>query len=264
MWWEEQGAGLAAMQAKLSSLGYPVQRLNRDEIAMREPAIVPPQEALLFPDEGVAEAGDVTRRLLEASGAKVMLGSRVEALVHNHRGIKGVRLAQGDLEADQVIVAAGTGAEALLSSADVPLPIVHRPALLVCTKPVDITLTHVLVGPHGELRQLPDGRLLIPAAVNHQGVTAQGVGRPDRVADATMDRLRPFLPGRALDWETVVHAARPVPKDGLPVIGRAADGLYVAVMHSGVTLAALTGALVAEELEGRLSNLLGPYRPQRF
>ena len=46
-------------------------------------------------------------------------------------------------------------------------------------------------------------------------------------------------------------------------------GLHVAVMHSGVTLAAITAEIVAAEVTGTgLSNLhadiVAPYRPDRF
>src|SRR5690606_18438725 len=60
---------------------------------------------------------------------------------------------------------------------------------------------------------------------------------------------------------------RPMPADGLPVIGapRAAPGLYAAMMHSGVTLAPLVGELVALEIaEGASVDWLAPYRPERF
>jgi glycine/D-amino acid oxidase-like deaminating enzyme len=43
---------------------------------------------------------------------------------------------------------------------------------------------------------------------------------------------------------------RPMPTDGHPVIGPlpTVRGAYVAVMHSGVTLAPVAGRLVAEEV----------------
>ncbi|GAB1363672.1 hypothetical protein MASR1M32_29080 [Rhodobacter sp.] len=59
-------------------------------------------------------------------------------------------------------------------------------------------------------------------------------------------------------------AFRPVPGDGLPVIGAARPGLWLAVMHSGATLAAITGEVVAEEIDGGESALLAEFRPGRF
>ena len=60
---------------------------------------------------------------------------------------------------------------------------------------------------------------------------------------------------------------RPVPIDGFPVVGNldGYKGVFVAVMHSGVTLAPLIGRLLASEvLEASKSPLLEAFRPNRF
>ena len=60
---------------------------------------------------------------------------------------------------------------------------------------------------------------------------------------------------------------RPVPIDGLPVVGNIEghQGVFVAVMHSGVTLAPLIGQLLASEmLKSLKSPLLETFRPSRF
>ena len=67
--------------------------------------------------------------------------------------------------------------------------------------------------------------------------------------------------------ETVLSAVRPIPADGLPIMGpsREFSGLYVAVMHSGVTLGALAGRLIAQEIIcGTPVEILEPYRLERF
>ena len=61
--------------------------------------------------------------------------------------------------------------------------------------------------------------------------------------------------------------ARPLPADGQSIAGRlpGADGLYVAVTHSGVTLAAYLARLITAELvTGAAPAALAPYRPDRF
>ena len=58
-----------------------------------------------------------------------------------------------------------------------------------------------------------------------------------------------------------------MPKDEYPIVGFAAGcpNLYVAAMHSGVTLAPLVGQLAATEiLDGATVDLLEPFRPSRF
>ncbi|MFT5066675.1 MAG: glycine/D-amino acid oxidase-like deaminating enzyme [Yoonia sp.] len=78
-----------------------------------------------------------------------------------------------------------------------------------------------------------------------------------------------MLPDADLEWDQVMLADRPMPKDGLPAVGAVGPtGLYVATMHSGITLGAIMGELIATEvLEGvsnKSADLLTPYRPQRF
>ncbi|RWX66022.1 FAD-binding oxidoreductase, partial [Mesorhizobium sp. M4B.F.Ca.ET.089.01.1.1] len=71
--------------------------------------------------------------------------------------------------------------------------------------------------------------------------------------------------GLELDFHTVGY--RPTPVDGFPIIGRAEgmDGLYVAVMHSGITLAPAVGLFAAREiLAGERDPLLQPYWLNRF
>ena len=58
-----------------------------------------------------------------------------------------------------------------------------------------------------------------------------------------------------------------MPADGQSIVGRlpGAPGLYVAVTHSGVTLAAHLSRLIAAELTtGTPPADLAPYRPARF
>jgi glycine/D-amino acid oxidase-like deaminating enzyme len=58
-----------------------------------------------------------------------------------------------------------------------------------------------------------------------------------------------------------------MPQDELPIVGAVPGiaGFYVAVTHSGVTLAPLVGQLVAQEVtSGHVSPLLADYRIERF
>jgi glycine/D-amino acid oxidase-like deaminating enzyme len=58
-----------------------------------------------------------------------------------------------------------------------------------------------------------------------------------------------------------------MPADGRSVVGwlPGAGGVYVAVTHSGVTLAAhLAGLIAAELASGTAAAELAPYRPARF
>jgi glycine/D-amino acid oxidase-like deaminating enzyme len=67
--------------------------------------------------------------------------------------------------------------------------------------------------------------------------------------------------------ENMKIGVRPMPQDERPIVGPVPGmaGLYVAVTHSGVTLAPLVGQLVAQEVTtGQPSPLLAEYRLERF
>jgi glycine/D-amino acid oxidase-like deaminating enzyme len=60
---------------------------------------------------------------------------------------------------------------------------------------------------------------------------------------------------------------RPMPTDELPIVGPVpgVGGAYVAVMHSGITLAPTVGRLVASEIvDGVEAEQLAGLRPARF
>jgi glycine/D-amino acid oxidase-like deaminating enzyme len=274
LWWEEQGTALDAMAQSLGDLGYRVEQVDRAELRAVEPALVdPPQVALRFPWEGVAETAAFTTALLEdakAADAAVIGGARALSIVTQGDAVTAVRTDMGDIAADSVVVAAGNGAPDILASVGVALPMLSRPGVIVTTRPVAARLSSVLVTPQGEVRQLPDGRLLSPAAANHQGDTAEAITEPlEEIAACTAMRCGRLIGQPDLGWEDVRVAYRPVPQDGLPVIGPAGpDGLHVAVMHSGVTLAAITAEVTAAQLLGQMTNaqadLIAPYDPMRF
>ncbi len=66
--------------------------------------------------------------------------------------------------------------------------------------------------------------------------------------------------------ESVRFGIRPIPKDGEPIIGRDAhvDGLYHAVMHSGLRRAAVAARFITRELCGEDVPELRGYRQERF
>jgi glycine/D-amino acid oxidase-like deaminating enzyme len=60
---------------------------------------------------------------------------------------------------------------------------------------------------------------------------------------------------------------RPMPRDGMPIIGRLPGfpAVYVATGHAGVTIAPAVAELLKQELiDGKPSSLLGSFSPGRF
>jgi D-hydroxyproline dehydrogenase subunit beta len=268
--WAEEGAAQDQTFARLTGAGYPVRRLNRAEFRALEPAIAnPPETALHYPTEGVTDLAGLTHRLIAGAarhGARILLGLPVTGIVTQGSRVSGLQTAEGEIPADGIVLAAGTGTPDLLAPLGLTLPMLHRPAVIVRTHPLPPLLNHILVTPAMEIRQEPDGRLLAPTSPNHQADDATELGAsPEDLADDAIRHIAALLPQAAPRWQEALRAFRPVPGDGLPVMGEAAEGLYLAVMHSGATLAALAGEFAAPEiLEGRAEPLLAPYRPSRF
>jgi glycine/D-amino acid oxidase-like deaminating enzyme len=67
-------------------------------------------------------------------------------------------------------------------------------------------------------------------------------------------------------FEDVVIGWRPMPIDGYPVLGAspARKDVYLAVMHSGMTLAPVVGELAAQEIaQSKLAEPFKDFRPDR-
>ena len=270
--WDMAGDDLGRTYDQLKGHGYPVRRLTREAVAAMEPGLAAlPEEALFFPQEGAAPSGDVAAALLLAAqghGARVIRNVAVTKVLSGKAA--GVETTHGTLHADQVVLAAGTGTPALAATMGAAVPLVPRPAYILRTMPTRRMVNHVLATPEGEIRQEPNGQILMPVAISHQGDAAERLEMsPDAAADAAMVRLRGmFRDADDLQWAEVIRAERPVPQDGLPIIGSLGAGVYAAVLHSGITLGPLVGELVAKDLMGAGDNetaaVLAPYRPDRF
>ena len=83
-----------------------------------------------------------------------------------------------------------------------------------------------------------------------------------------VDAVAQFLPGSdGIPIREVRRGRRPIPMDGHPVLGftEKVENLYLAVMHSGVTLAPLVGECASIEiLDDAKVDFLEPYRLERF
>lgn len=271
--WEEEGDAFDHQYNDLKSLGYDVQLVDRAAFQRLEPAVVPPERALRFGQEAVVDLPTLAHDALHAAmgmGAQLISGVSVTGIETLGGKVIGTRWSGGVIKGDRVVVCAGVATERLMGGVGVALPMLDRPGLVLRTAQMPPLVSHVLASPGQELRQEPDGRFLAPTSASHQGDQSDEIRQnPEDLAAMAAARVAGLL-RREVRWEHVSLAARPVPQDGLPVMGHCGPaGLYAATMHSGATLAPLAAELVAAEvLETDLSNeqaaLIAPYRPQRF
>ncbi len=252
---------------RFRALGYPVEAVSHNQFSDLEPNYhSPPKHALRSALEGCIEPIKANAALIEAAasfGARAVYGPDVTALRQTGHQVTGIETDSGTIDAKAVIVAAGIGASTLLASVDIDLPMANKPGVMLHSRPVEPILSHVIWGNRIHIKQQADGRLIIGEIFSDGQVgDDQNTVADDMLADA-----RQCLPGIDIEIERTTIGMRPIPKDGMPVVGHLSgkEGLYVAVMHSGITLAPTIGRMVADEvMDGVTFAGLAPYRPCRF
>ncbi len=248
--------------------GAAVRLLDQDAIRDVEPLLsAPPDAAFLSMDDGLVDGAGATAAILAAAralGARTAYGHRVTGLLRNDTHVTGVETDYGRFEADVTILAAGEGTAALLELAGMSMPVANRAGMLVTTTPVEGRLCRPIWSDTVHVKQLRDGRLVIGEYHHPDGA----LDDPDETAERMLAEVSTWLPALGpLRIETTTIVRRPIPGDGMPVIGAVPEmlGLYVATMHSGFSLAAIVGQLVAQEvIHNQEQDILAPFRPARF
>lgn len=263
-----QGLDLEEFVARNTAWGYRIELIDGNRVKQLEPNLTfAPDIAAHARDEGAAEAREVAELLAAAAvdeGAVLRTGVRVEGFALAGGRVTGVRAGDETFPADEVVIAAGAATPELVREVGYDLPLSTPPGLLAHTNPVARVLNGLVLSHGLHMRQKANGQILA-------GSDFQGTELADDPASGgaeLMARLRAALnTSEPLTLERITTGYRPTPGDGLPVIGRppGISGLYVAVMHSGVTLCPAVGDLASEELlADKRHDLLAPFGPERF
>lgn len=268
--WNMSPDELEAYLDEHSAWGYDIVRVSKTEIQDREPALqdgVLPEWGLYVAEEGAVEAHVAARQLLadaEARGATLLNDMVTEFLKQDGR-IAGVVTAGGvEVKADHVVLAAGVGSVPLLAAENVTLPVTGVAGLLVNSKPTEAKLLSGIVNAEQlHLRQTLDGRI-------RSGSEFSGGNPgddPQKTAEELFSKVQgAFVGGHELEFDHYTVGYRPTPEDGLPILGATGlDGVTVAVMHSGVTNAAIVGQLLSQQiLTGVTDPALADFELSRF
>ncbi|RKU26332.1 hypothetical protein C6499_13815 [Candidatus Poribacteria bacterium] len=281
MRWEndpERAMQLRERVRQIQTWGYPCRLITRDEMLSLEPHLHSGTVlAASFSEADVHIETDTfidvcLQRAREAETV-VYAQTSVTGFVIRGGDIAAVKTIHGEFSCDVAVLASGVQTTELASLARVYIPQQQSPGIVIKTTPCAEVLHNVAVihapskdekHQHLHLRQLSDGSLRIG-----QG-TQEGINRDDsqQHADALLDRASVYLPAIA-DAKAIPTPIgyRPMPLDGFPVLGftESVPNLYIALMHSGVTLAPLVGEMATLEIaDGVQVEWFGPYRPGRF
>ena len=197
-------------------------------IAPRPPASSPiwptsPDFALHVAGEGAVEPAPAAQVLVADAvrrGAKLMTGTRVEALVRDNGRVVGVRDGRRrPCAPTRWCLPPALHAPDLAATVGVGLPIDTPPGLLVHSRPHGERLLNGLVlGERLHMRQTAEGRIV---AGSDFGGADPGADAAD-TARALFAEVQAMLVGGdrlELDFHTLGY--RPTPADGFPIIGRA-------------------------------------------
>ena len=264
----EAGERLRRQVRGRQAWGYPVHLVDDDELQRLEPTVVPGtvSAAAFATQEGSVDPTAATQALLAGArdwGAQIEYPCEVTGLDIRSGRLQGVRTTCGTFEADVIVIAAGVATPRVAAMAGLDVPLKDSPGVLAHTKSTDRILGRVVLAPGAHMKQMLDGRIVTGAGFGGSPTdTSVEVG--ERMLDAAA-RVVPEIENAELDRVTL--GWRPLPRDNHPVVGFAPpeSDVYLAVMHSGVTLAPLIGNLAAQEiLDDVRVDLLESYRLERF
>lgn len=255
--------------------GCPARWLARSEIPVLEPALAAgldeKAEIAFYPGGGWYEPDVFVRALLNRA-------QRLGTALHSHDSVTGMRIVSGRItqlrttsgarfSADTVVNCAGPQANDVAALGGAVMPLRRVPGLVVTTTPVANGLRTILATPDLNLRPHVAGRVMLHSWLLDRQLPGTDAGQRHALAGDLMERARKLLPGMARAGVHCVRVGiRPVPPDGLPIVGHL-DGvanLYTVVSHSAVHLAPILGRLAAHELIGSPQERLQPFRPARF
>ncbi len=239
------------------------------QVRQLEPALrVPPARALHKTSDGAVDAVAVTEALVTGArdhGAELMVGVAVIGLRRHSDRVVGVATSAGFVRGHTVVLAAGVDTALLCAPLRFDLPVAPSPALLLrVSAPVGVVRT-LVASPELEVREPSSGQLVIAASYS-------GEDKQEELARTAEEMVRRLTATFAVDARdvrliSVRVGMRPMPADGLPIIGplHTADGVYLAVMHPGVTLAPAAGRLIAAEVVDHIhAPELRDLRPERL
>ncbi|WP_267421007.1 MULTISPECIES: NAD(P)/FAD-dependent oxidoreductase [unclassified Curtobacterium] len=227
--------------------------IDPDAVSRLEPHLVHvPRRATFDPTDGALDPVATVAALLagaEVAGARVHSNERVLALTERDGRVVGVRTENDSVPADMVVIAAGADATTLCRDLGVDLPVEPSPSILVSFSSAPEVIRTLLSSDQIEVRQTDQGTF--KAAWDHNGETSDE--ELYAVGQEVLARVRAAVSGMDdVQLTDVQVGIRPMPLDEDPIIGKIPGhkGAYVAVMHSGVTLAPTVGRLVAQDIIG--------------
>lgn len=264
--------------------GEPARMVSAEELRSLDPGVnfQSATRVALSPNDGAVDPVLATNLFVDQAigfGADVKTNCAVENVEQSNDGSLRLDTSCGFSRVDRIVVATGGDQTATEKLANIEIPQRSTPGVIVVSKPFRRLINHIIVAPGVHIHQRDDGRIIF----------GEQDGAPDTDAHKSRLRNRPtnfpsrdfadqharrifaiaekYVPGISeAGIEDVFIGWRPLPLDGHPVLGFSPNqtNAYLAIMHSGVTLAPVVGDLAAREvIAGQPLEILNEFRPSR-
>lgn len=257
----EQALHLAEVQAEV---GIEIQVLTREEALAREPALSPKIAGAMYsPADGNVNPMRLLEQYMRASGKNGVTFDYYDPVIGIEKQQEAfiVTTSQNVYHCKKLVLSAGIWTRQLGKMLGIDIPIKPVRGQIIITEPLPPLFKHTL----SIMRQANNGEVLIGNSQENVGLDRRST--LDVIIETANMGIK-YVP--ALAKARVVRSfggIRVMPEDGFPILGSVpgTDNLYVAALHSGITLAPLVGTLMAELItEGETSLPLDRYSIARF
>jgi glycine/D-amino acid oxidase-like deaminating enzyme len=283
-WWNPTGhlrwdygaeQQLLASVRQLQALEYPVEVWKADRVQrLLEPSVALPHPSMLvvrFPTEAWVDGPKMVQALVDSavkSGATTVFGNAVRGINVANGAVTSIDLASGEeYTVGTVVNAAGPGAAGVGALVGRVVPMKAKPGLAVRLETKRDLVGRVVHAPKISIRPDGAGSVFVSAPSMEQALYGTDPS-PSQLAEEVKSLAAQVVPdlvdARVRDARI---GLRPIPVDGLPLIGRPAGigGYYEAVTHSGITLGPIIArVLTAEILHGEIDPLVSSFRASRL
>lgn len=258
----------------------PVSLISSVEAEFMEPKVFFGDENTIVHSESdgaidTIQAIQMIHNEFERLGGESIFSCEFLKLNEKNGRLSSIDTTMGKFEVDHAVFACGIDTDNNLSIDTSSTP---TPGIILKSKPVENRFNKIIVGPGVHIHQQNDGSIVLGeqdgAPLSHFDRLKE---RPSRFPNKEFEELhteriintaKNFTTGlEDIVIEKVSIGWRPLPKDRIPIIGRfkKTKGVYVSMMHSGISLAAIVSKLVSEEiLENKNIAILDDFRPSRF
>ena len=257
----EQAKRLAEVQAEV---GIDIQVLTRDEALAREPALSPQIAGAMYSNAdgnvNPMRLVDQYMRTAKKNGVTYECYNPVID-IEKKNGSFIVTTVKGVFTSKKLVLCAGVWTKELGALLGINIPVKPVRGQIIVTEPLAPLFKHTL----SIMRQTSNGEVLVGHSKEYAGFDRRTT--LDVVIETASMGVK-FVP--ALANAKVVRSfsgLRVIPDDEIPIISTVPgiENMYLAVMHSAITLSPLTGTLMTELMtEGETSLPIDKFSITRF